>query len=74
MVLSFLIGYFFGGVVVLWVVGEFVSVKVVVMFGVFFDLVYVMYNFGGVLDEIVEKGEVQVSFGGCFFKICESFV
>lgn len=44
-VFSLFIGYLLGGVVVIYVVDCIVSVKVIVMIGVLYDLVYVKYFF-----------------------------
>lgn len=64
-----LIGYSLGGVVVIVVVSVLLGIWVVVILGVLFDVVYVVYQFGDFIDKIEDEGIVEVLLGGCLFMI-----
>jgi len=71
---SMLIGHSLGGAAVLKLAPELESIKAVVTLGAPFDPDHVTHNFGGALEEILEKGKAEVHLGGRAITIGKAFV
>jgi putative redox protein len=71
---AILIGHSLGGAAVLAAAHEIPEARAVVTIGAPADVAHVLKNFGSSLEEIRDKGEVQVSLAGRQFRIRRSFI